>query len=214
MTTLTVVTLTRSLGTKTLGRCKESVQAALVPGVKHVILVCPREEFHTGMRYESARIDDYTTIVDDDDVIEADSLSKCMRIINDNELDMLFTDEVIQIEQSGVRYESMRGRRTFASIATTPLSAHNLCILKSSAIDPRSLQIANRHGIGIEWLMRASVAMTGKVGHLPEPLYTWYQHPGQHSKVYMKKFNACFPSLRKNIGDTWGIKTGDITQYR
>lgn len=213
MISLTVVTLTRSLETKTLERCKQSVQAALVPGVKHEILVCPKEEFHTRMRYETMLMDDYTTIVDDDDTIDPKSLSRCVDIIARNELDLLFTDEVVRLESDGSVFDSVRGKRAYASVIASPLTIHNLCVLKSKAIDPEALKIALQYGIGIEWLIRSSVALKGKVGHLAEPLYTWYQHPGQHSKTFMKKFNSCFPGLRSSIADTWGQRSGYIDQY-
>jgi hypothetical protein len=186
------------------------VEKALLPGMKHKIILCSDPASFDRMRFESFHLDDYVGIVDDDDVITENALSDCISAIEANNLDLVFTDENLLYENTATICPSRRGKRSYLGIASTPVEAHNLFVVRGASIDPKALDIVLRYGTGVEWVTKASVALTGKVGHIEKPHYLWTQRTSSYSKNYRDHFNKVHLQMRNDIKDTWPIPKGCI----
>lgn len=209
---LSVITLTRDLRTPSLQACKESVAKALFPGAKHEVVLCPKLSEFNQVRYDSSTMDEYTAIVDDDDTIPEDSLKLCYAAMKLYDLDMVFTDELQLSVRSGNINPSRTGSRRFEDVTLHPQTIHHLVMMRSSLIDKKCIEFANLYCAGIDWFMHASVALRGKVMHLPKFGYTWSRHDDQHSVVTRKTYNYHFENIKRSIIESWGERKGVIPQ--
>lgn len=209
---LTVITFTRDLNTPSLEDCRRSVAEASFPGVQHKVIECPTMKDFNNKRYEWSTSDDYTAIVDDDDVISNDSLKLCYAAALKHDLDIVFTNEQQRVINCNSTYFSRLNQRLYSDVAQSPSAIHHLVMLRGSKIPREALDIANKYSCAIDWLMHSSTALTGKVLHVPKVCYTWVRRDGQHSVVTSKTFNHHYKNLQNSIKDTWDIPKGKIPQ--
>lgn len=209
---LSVVTVTRDLNEPTLETCRLSVSKALFAGAKHEIVHCPNESSFNEVRYKAMLMDEFTVVVDDDDFISEDGLKLCFAAMQHYDADIVFTDETQRNITTGQTFDSRRGRREYSEVQVSPQAIHHLVLIRSSKIDPHALELAQRFGVGIDWLIHASVALTGKAIHIAKPCYTWNRHRNQHSAAIASTFNEHFPEMRKAIKERWNTNVGRIPQ--
>jgi hypothetical protein len=210
MINLSIVTLTRDIDNPMLKKCRESVEQALLPGIKHEIIVCKDKRHFNQMRYETSKLNEYVAIVDDDDTITKDAISLCVQAIEKHNLDVVFTDELNYFEGTGISEPCVKGIRRYSSIALSPVTVHHLVMMKSSKIEPVCLELAERYTVGIDWFTVASVMFTGKAAHIQKPCYNWTQRFLQDSKINRELFNANFRNMQKSIAETWTIPKGNV----
>lgn len=214
---LTVVTNTRG-GSETLERCRASVADALPQGAIHKVITIEDMETFNENRYKSSLVDELVAFVDDDDMIHPDSLRLCLEAIQSTNANLAFTDEVI-VNNVDINVRSIQNTKlvtkikTYKGIARTPLEAHHLCIMRTSAIKPIALELALRHGRGIEWLLNTSCALSGRGAvYIPFIGYYWIRHPMQRTQTHPYKI-ATISAISNSIRATWNVPDINIPNY-
>ena len=177
MTKLAVVTLTSRQRPKWFEQCRQSVLEALPENAEHVVVFCPRPSMVESARWESLSLADYVAFVDDDDLVINNSLNKLLFALETTNCGIAFTDEQ-RIDETGniVCLEPVRKRVSYNDVAISVLGCHHLAMLKTAAVPKHLWQVALEFGGGIEWLIKASTALTNGAVRLPMQGYQWRQH--------------------------------------
>lgn len=191
MNELTIITHTRLNNPypELLERCKQSVDAALIPGAQHLVLVNDLPglvgdgnqwvEF-AHLRYSALQYSKYIAFVDDDDYIHSDSLKLCMDALLSSGAGVAVTNEVV-VNVDGKQLSANRLPRAYCGVSMHPRTIHHLTIMKSELVSPVALDLALQFGVGIEWAMKASACLHGGGVHIPIDGAYWTQHTNRPS---------------------------------
>lgn len=176
---LTVVTHTNPDSGRDITRCVESVRAALLSGMRHVIINCYSEAELMVARWNALQLDEFICFVDDDDHIAPNALSECLTAITEANVGLAFTNEVL-VDVSGVILGRNDSVRDYQFVKLSPNAIHHLCVIRTSAVHPQVKAIADHFGFGLEWLMKAYAACQHGAVHVPIDGYYWVQHAAAH----------------------------------
>lgn len=200
MTKLTIVTCTANIRPEFRKKCIDSVAAALRPGDEHVII--------NTLDYRSAKVDalrhhEFVAFVDDDDFIEPDSITNCMTAISESGVAVAFTNEVIE-DVNGKFISSNTSRRRWMDITISPIGMHHLCVFNTSHVSPDVQELDRKFGIGIDWFMKTSAALSGGAIHVPKVGYHWVKHLSQDSQnPAYQKLHAIHQAEMSAIIQSW-----------
>lgn len=206
---LTVVTHTRFNRPDLLTRCQASVEAALPQGAVHEIIECQSDWAQA--RYDGTQLSEFVAFVDDDDTIDSRSLKLCLEAIQKTGAGLAFTDE-LSVDLSGKELQEHRGQRWYGAIGIHPRTVHHLCVLRRSSVDVKALALHEKFGMGADWFLKASAALTGGAIHVPIDGYFWTQHDGTMTKADNAVFNTRVREMGRAIRSTWPRADGRIPQ--
>lgn len=214
----TVVTLTAGNRPGYLASCLSSVAAGMPAGGAHEVTVCPPDADFQCARWETTmRHGGMVAWVDDDDEVANDGLRLCKEALERTGAGIAFTYE----ERMNVHGENIGGGipfgelpRTLRDVAMHPRMLHHLAVIRTDCLRPEVLEQADRIGIGIDWLMRAYVALKHGAVQVPVYGYRWRQHAQQESKTttWDLAYEAAMPALRQ-ITKSWLHHDEDISRF-
>ena len=207
---LTVVTQTNTDWNRDLTKCIESVEAALPPGAKHVIIKCDSDyDKFMQVRYNSMKLDDYVVFVDDDDYISPDSLILAQEALIKTDAGFAFTNEV-KVYEDGKIVPSIF-TKNYNLISAHPQMIHHMCVYNTKYVTERSIECALRHGRGIEWIIKVDAASNAGAIHVPIVGYYWVQHAEQHHKLdtIRRLYANNMEQIQKELS-SWNTKTDKI----
>lgn len=214
---LTVITHTRRQNVPQLERAVRSIEAALPPGAEHRIIEASTYDIWRTRRWTDLITSEYTAIVDDDDEIHPDALRLCYQAIQQHQVGVVFTDEV-EVSATGQMRNAITGQRNYKDCIDNPRSIHHLCVFRSECIDhDMDSALRQTKGIGVDWMIKASAALTGGALHIPIPGYYWYQQtPTDEQKRETERILYRTQSNRELIKrvarQRWGGRSGMIPQ--
>lgn len=209
---LTVITHTRFDRPEMLERCKLSVSQALPEDAVHRVIHCPTTDDWLENRYTDTIGCDYVAFVDDDDTIDKRSIELCLAALKETGAGIAFTNEVtVHPDLTVIAHHD--SRKNYEAVRFLPRAIHHLCVMKADLIDPRVLEMDREFKIGIDWFIKASVALVHDAVHVPYPGYNWTVHPGSYSVKTHKDFVQKIPGMSKMITELWGTRSGYIPRY-
>lgn len=175
---LTVVTHTNVRYARDISRCVASVKAALTPECSHVVIELDVDyDGFVEARYKALKLGEAIAFVDDDDYITPDALRLCLQALNQGDPGLVFTKELSHFPDKstslGLQCPDYR------TISSSPSAIHHLAAIRTEAVTDRSLDLAKKHGCGIEWVMKAEAAIFHGAVHIPKIGYHYVRHPGQ-----------------------------------
>ena len=197
---LTVVTHTRNDRPELLKRSAASVEAALVPGVKHRIIECLDDWGKA--RLDAMALDEYVCFVDDDDTVEPDALRICLDVAKQQPVGVIVTTER-KVDISGKELSVVHGVKEYAGIRVHPTIIHHLCLIKTAAVDSYALDLHRKYGVGADWAIKASAALTHDAIHVPIVGYNWTQHEDTMNVREKKHFQSVMYQLGLDIRNRW-----------
>lgn len=207
---LTVVTHTRNSRPELLKRTIASVEAALVPGVSHQIILCL--DNYAKARWEASQLDQYVTFVDDDDTIPPDILAICLEVLRSKayaDVGLLVTEEQ-RVDLEGRVLAETRGVKTYDALTAHPCIAHSLCVFNRDAVDPRSVDLHNKYTVGVDWAIKTSAGLRGGAVHVPKVGYYWTQHPDSLNSKEHQTFASCMFAIGQDMRSMWSGRHGRI----
>ncbi len=192
--TLAVVTLVHA-GTDPhwLRECSESVRTRLPQGACHI--VAAGDDFQRA-RWDAYRSAEFVACVDHDDRLTGDSLRWCLDALAETGAGVAFTQEA-QIAPDGNPLHVKHRRPRRIDVAMHPRPLHHLAVIRSSCIGDAVWDLAQEAGIGIDWLVRAWVALKHGAVHVPHVGYEWRRHRGQASALWAQRYETAIPALRR-----------------
>lgn len=200
---ITVVTHTNNKRPALLERTVSSVEAALVPNTRHVILEC--YENWAQARYDATQLDDYVVFVDDDDTIASESLRLCLECLAAHPgVGLIITNE-IEVDLEGNALKFVDGVRTYSTISHHPRVAHHMCVINRRFVDPEVVALHNQFGVGIDWAIKTSAALQGTAVHIPVFAYKWTQHKDNMFTQEKAAFSKAIPLLSQAFRARWGL---------
>ena len=208
---LTVITQTRFTNLDWLEHCKRSVAAALPIGAIHKIV--PSHEDWAKKRLESVLSDEYVALVDDDDLIDPRSLSLCVKALEESGAGIAFTNEITVDQYLQRATKVPDGPKTYDRVRSNPRELHHIRVFRSSAVDPRALDLHNEFGMGIDWFMVCSAALQHEAIYVPIHGYTWRIHSGSETAARNKQWSASVAQMKTRINQTWTNRSGLIPRY-
>lgn len=208
---LTVVTHTNPDWGRDISRSVNSVRAALPPGCRHEIIEC-RGNFHQA-RYDAMKIDDVVVFVDDDDYISEDSLDLVLQGLNLAENALVFTNEVI-VQANGSLLPRKERNISYSMMAAHPNIVHHMCAVRSKYVTERSLNLATKYNVAIEWIMKCEAAFNGGALHVNHDAYYWVQHTTQRhvAKDWQDDYKTHFKALSAEL-KSWCNRPGYIMSW-
>lgn len=207
---ITVQTLTRNLWPAWLDECRASVAAALPTGGRHEVVPCLPSEY-ADLRTAMPPTE-YLAWVDDDDRVVPGAIHACINALRRSGAALAFTHEA-RIDASGARVGGVDTRpRTLRDIAMHPRMSHHLTVMRPRLIAPEVLRHAQRIGLGIDWLIRAYLALNHGVVQVPVVGYEWRQHGEQDSARTADQYAAAMPALRE-VTNGWLKYDAPIHQF-
>lgn len=189
---LTVITQTRGERPELLERAVRSVQLALPPGAEHKII---QSENWAEARLRAACEHELVAFVDDDDVVHQTALTRC--------LDALSKGLGAACTQEFENDRPVLGVKTYEGAAIHPRVVHHLFMFRGEHVDPAALTLHRRFGVGIDWFIRSSVVLRHGCWSIPEPLYTWSRHDGQHTNETQQLYSRSMPAMSQEIRRRW-----------
>ena len=208
---LSVITHTTFRNLEWLERCKRSVAAGLPPGAVHKIIDCRGKNWAHRRLYDTLD-DEFIAFVDDDDYIAPGALALCLKAIKETGLGTAFTNEVtVKPDETVIRYHNERKR--YESIRVLPRAIHHLSVIRTSAIDIRSLDLHQKFEMGIDWFVRASAALVHGAVHVPINGYYWTIHENSTTSLYHNRYIQNMPAMTQLIEGLWGRRCGYLPRY-
>jgi glycosyltransferase involved in cell wall biosynthesis len=202
---MTVVTHTCPKWGRDISRCVNSVNAALPANAKHVVLEIGDDPADfIEQRYRALSFDDVIVFVDDDDYISQDSLSLCLDALEESGAGIAFTSEII-VHPGGIETHRHRDNIQYDLISQSPIVIHHMTAIRSSAVSDRSINLARKHAVGTEWIMKSEAALFHGAIHVPTLGYYWCHHDNQYHKSY--EINIKYIEKRELISNEikkWG----------
>jgi hypothetical protein len=198
---LTVVTFTKNDRPEMLDRCQAAVALALPAGATHKVIECLDPTKFQQLRYDAVQSDDFVAFVDDDDFVDATSLSMCLKALQNSNAGVAFTAHRM-VDPTGVeiqRFDFPSMKVPYMSITQHPRVAHHLVMYRKSAVTQKSLDLANQFGMGIEWFMTAEAALTAGAVYVPVVGYSWTYHGKQLTTGANETYGAKIPEMSKAI---------------
>jgi len=212
---LTVVTHTNSRHPRDASACLASVQAALIERCRHVVIPLDTDlDGFIAARYAAMQLDEVVAFVDDDDTIAPDALRLCLAALEGNSLGVAFTDCMVQCAD-GIARQGL-ACPTYNELLRYPAAMHHLVAVRSEYVTARSLALAQQHGCGIEWIMKAEAALTQGAVHIPYIGYYYVKHPQQQQLSGQAEVRQRFVKAVKPIGTelkAWARFEGAIVDY-
>jgi hypothetical protein len=210
---LTAITFTAGNRMPWLRECTASVAAQRFDGLHHVVVDCHLKSDWPAMRLKVLELDQFVAFVDDEDIVMNDSLSLCLRAIEQTGCGVAFTRQRLMNADGQIGHLYGLPPSTHGDIARLPQAIHHLAVMRREALDMDQLrEVAQHlpHGAGIDWAIRANAAAHGGAVHVPIIGYGWRRHPGQwhHSKEWTEAFRVGLPRLRETML-SWFKSPGD-----
>jgi hypothetical protein len=168
----------------TQAAAEASVRSQLPAGVDfHVIVDATSNDNLTGWNeriWEARLLADFVAFVDDDDLVENDSIAVLQRCVNETGADLAFTCERITTVYG--RKHNLVDRMphttpTYANIAEQSMATHHLAFFRTALVGQEVMDAHKATGAPIDWLMRAAVASKGRAVHVPIVGYNWIRYP-------------------------------------
>lgn len=212
---LTVVTHSNVNYQRDTSRCIASVRAALTGACKHVVipLVTDNNGFMQA-RYDALKLGDVIAFVDDDDTITPDALALCLDALNKYPVGVAFTDcTIVCADGQERRAAPCQG---YGDIASRPSALHHLVAIRTSAVTPRALALAQQYGCGIEWIMKAEAALTQGAVHIPKVGYHYVRNLPTPQRSRSDAISQAYRAGIGPIGEVlkgWTVVTGGILEY-
>lgn len=201
MKTLAVVTFTDYSNPTLLQRCKDSVAADLPVGATHHIIESQGLALFAKQRIDAFKLADYYTVVDHDDVIVNNGLSKCFAAIQSGDYGCAFTDEAL-VDLNGTVLSTRVGQRTYEEIQIHTWRLHHLVMINPNAITDDLTGLYGRVQGVQHWAALAAIKNKGAI-HVPVIGYQWSQYSTSLSHK-VSKMNM--PPMKL-------LQTGPIPQY-
>lgn len=193
-----------------LERCKTSVNAGLKPGMIHRVI----PGFSSwSQRYLDSQCDEFVAFVDDDDTIHPEALDRCLKAIIATGAGVAFTDEMLVKPDLSV-IQASTGLKKYDAVRVLPRAIHHLTVMRSSAIDPRCVDLHEKIGCGIDWFMNASAALVHGAVHVPMYGYYWTIHESSHTAKDAEFFRKNMRLMTNNIEALWGKRRGHIPVWK
>ncbi len=189
-----IFTHTRGRDAPWLFECTSSVREALPPDAEYTVRVMTRD--YSIERFEALRSYPYVGFVDDDDRVHPRAIMACAEALETTGAGIAFTIERV-VNTDGVELGFSPPARDYFSVAMHPRPLHHFALIRRSAVDDEVLELACKHGVGIDWLMKACAALKHGAVHVPIVGYDWRQHPKQDSIDTAARFNCAQPALRE-----------------
>lgn len=213
---LTVVTHTDPRRARDLGPCLASVQAALTPACRHVVipLAAETEDAFFAARYAALQLGEVVAFVDDDDTISPDALRLCLEALADNTLGVAFTDCMIVCTDGVARRAPPC--RDYQAICRSPSALHHLAAIRTAYVSDRCLRLARQYQCGIEWLMKAEAALSQGAVRIPHIGYYYVNHPQQQQRTGNPAIRQRYSEAIKPLGEVlagWARWQGEIGVY-
>lgn len=198
---LTVVTHTRpGPRSKTIGRCIESIEKQLIPGIKHVII---QTDELLKARWEARELDEYIAFVDDDDTVINNSLQLALLAIKAHSPGLIFTDQARVNDAGETLSEASQRQLRYRHIGTHPSVAHHLAVIKTASLEEANalhLKFGGTNQVGaLEWLMKSEAGMKGNAIHIPITGYNWTLHAKNRSSS--RDHQDFYAKNMANVGD-------------
>ena len=211
---LTVVTLTNNERPVMLERCKMSVDVALPVNANHIIVECRSLDEYAQLRYESLSLNEYVAFVDDDDTISDNILNHSISALLSTDSGICFTDEIVVNEHNDILPSVQRSLMTYSGIFAHPIISHGLTIYKKGVVDSSVLDIHNKYGAGIDWLMKISAVSNTTAVYIPMVGYYWTNNSSYKSMHTQSNaatnFSRYFRKIQNAAINTWNVKRGQI----
>lgn len=179
---LAIITFTNGQRDKWLELTSKSIADCLPVDSEHIILQCKSPKNLEPMRLECLKIAKYIAFVDDDDLIVNNSLNNCLNVLETTGVGVSFTDEQ-RVDQLGIPLSSevnIRTGITYRDVSKHPTFIHHLAMINTQAVPSEIATYSKEIGIGAEWLIKASAALTNEAVHLKQIGYQWRQHESAH----------------------------------
>lgn len=197
---LAVITFTNGQRAKWLELTSKSISDCLPPDSEHIILQCKSPKDLEPMRLECLKIAKYITFVDDDDLVVNNSLINCLNVLETTNVGVAFTDEQ-QVDTLGNPLSTdliIRSGITYRDVSKHPTFIHHLAMINTQAVPSEIITYSNEIGIGAEWLIKASAALTNKAIHVKQIGYQWRQHDSSHhnSNQWVNGYTSSMTKLR------------------
>jgi hypothetical protein len=176
--------------------CAESVRERLPDDALHVI-VDGSGDFQRA-RWETYRSAELVACVDHDDLLVGDSLRWCLDALEQSGAGVAFTHEG-QIDGEGQPLRVANRALSYRDVAMHPRPLHHLAVIRSACIAPEAWQLAQAFGVGIDWVVRAWVALHHGAVQVPQLGYLWRRHAQQASSLWAQQFETAIPGLRREL---------------
>jgi glycosyltransferase involved in cell wall biosynthesis len=208
---LTLVTHTRLERPVLLERCVQSIEAAMVPGVKHAVIPC--FDNWAEARLEALDLDEWVAFVDDDDTITPESLRTCLMAATDN-VGIVCTSELrVDVEGKPV-FPPIIGSKFYNGVSVHPAVLHHLCLIRRGCADSCALDLHHKFGCGIDWFIKASAGLTHSALHVPIIGYHWTQHADSMVKQERPTFIRHRSAMGQAIRTRWLHEPGQIPVFK
>jgi hypothetical protein len=186
------------------------VEAALPPGAEHKIIECHSDWARA--RAIAALDHEIVAFVDDDDYISESSLSTCLAALGHG-LGSACTVEV-RVDEDGIILGRTTGIKTYEGAAIHPMAIHHLFMFRGNLVDPRILDLISTLDVGVDWMIRASVALQHGCWSIPTDGYYWTSHPGQHTIDFQARYCQLMPETKATIRRLWfGAFRGSLPTF-
>ena len=210
--TLTVITHTQGKRPELMRRCQSSVEAALPPGATHKIIHTDTYEAWAESRVRSVMESDIACFVDDDDEIDPMVLRHCLAALEGNDLGVACSNEITVMFDG--RKQMPQRIKTYEAIYQSPREVHHLCMIRGKHVDPRIVDdLKALDGIGADWLVKASAALTAGAIHVPHDGYFWHVNtPDSDIMRVRMRYMHTMPKLRAILSRYTG-RHGRLPQW-
>lgn len=163
-----VYTLTSNERQRLLDRCCRSVVKQWSPD-KYSIIECPTRYALFSQRISCIDRHQFTTFVDDDDIVINDSINVCMNVIDRTRVGVVATNQLLcDIGLQVTRAESLTVQKLYENVVKTPQELHHLTVLNRDYLDKNwLLEQLPLVGSLFDWLLRISLSYVGGAVHVP-----------------------------------------------
>jgi hypothetical protein len=204
MPTFAVVMVTQG-NRPTQAAAEASVHRQLPAGIDfHVLLDKTTDGTLAGWNdliWKSRDLADFVAFVDDDDLVENDSIAILQQCILSTHADVAFTCErVAHADGRTIADRMPRQTPTYGDIAMYPMASHHLAFLRTAHVAPEALVMHANTGAPVDWTMRAWVATHGRAMHVPIVGYTWLKYDGKEPGVPRSAYQAAGLEMVKWAG--------------
>jgi len=191
--TLRIITRTRGSGAAPwIHSALESIRLYSPVGATSVIVECVDAAAAFRQAWEQVRKSEFVAFVDDDDLVINDSLNKCLDVmLSTEDCGLVFTDDQRIDEQGKPCDRSVPRRRvTYQDIMNGPRAAHHVAVIRTSAVPATLWEDCTSKGC-IDWMIKASAALSQGAIYLPIFGYQWRQHGGaMHLQIQVTEMQA------------------------
>lgn len=211
---LRIVTVTSRPANPWLAEALESVRLTMPADAEHVVVHSDgTPAAWNSDLWAACAGTEAVAIVDDDDRVTRGALASCVHALESTGVGLAFTDED-EIDECGHHLRNgLRRSRYLMDLAMHPRSIHHLAVFRPALVPHAALDLAQRCGRGLDWLMRAAAGLRGGAVRVPMVGYQWRRHGGQDSSagVGADAYAAAMPALRQ-LTRSWMRYDGQIPE--